>query len=118
MKSRLLFWILLALFLMDKYLQYQEAMPAFLNNYLDDFLLMPLGMGAALLTQQYLVNPAFLFRFQQVVFVLLIFTLLFEGFFPSVFPEYTSDPFDFIAYTAGAFFFYFFQNHPAVKVKE
>jgi hypothetical protein len=84
---------------------------AWLQNYVDDFLFIPIVAGLALLIQQYF-TPFFQYPLST-VFILWVYTcLVFEGMFPFILSSYTFDWLDMPVYGFGAAFFHLFMNRP------
>ena len=83
----------------------------YLNSYLDDLACFPvvLTIGLAFLrwmqrSRSYVLSKA------QVVLAVIYFSVVFEGILPAVSENYTRDPLDVIAYSAGAFLFWRYIN--------
>ena len=88
----------------------------FLDQYLDPFCSIPVLCGALVYERSY-----FLSRIKKVpviyrlplfdtIIICLALSLFFEFVFPRITPLFFYDPFDFLSYLAGMFYFYFFIN--------
>ncbi len=111
------FLLLLFLLLIEKCWQWFAFPAGIIASYADDFLLIPLVMGAALWVQQKYISPKFVYSILQIFIIWFACCLIFEGLFPILWPAYTRDLWDFGAYALGAFYFYLLLNYPAVKIK-
>jgi len=79
----------------------------FIDSYLDPFCSIPFLLSGFVLERRWLLKMKD-FRltiFETTVFTI-AFSLLFEFVFPYLFPEFIFDPYDFLAYAAGAIVFY------------
>jgi hypothetical protein len=79
----------------------------FLDNYIDDFVLLPIILSVALILQRNFVtkNIHFVFNKKLVIFSCIYFCIVFELIIPSISPYFTKDWFDCIAYGVGALYF-------------
>lgn len=106
------FWGASSLFILHQILEkhYQIAIP-FADNYLDDFLAMPIILTIFWTEQRVLWK-----RFQHplTIFQIIVFTLAFSIFFEEILPNYnvnyTKDYWDYLAYGLGSLCFYFTIN--------
>ena len=92
-----------ALFLLHQYLIHIGRSTAFLQSYLDDFLVLPLALSAINDLSKWLSRPLHLK--QLIVFAIIgviWFGLLFELILPQSLRHGTADPFDLLAYALGA----------------
>ncbi len=108
--------ILLLFLLIEKCLQWFANPIGIIASYADDFLVIPLVMGAALWIHQKYISKKFVYSRLQILLYWALFSLVFEGIFPVFTPAFTADPIDLLAYAAGSIYFYFFINYPAVKI--
>ncbi|RYF85663.1 MAG: hypothetical protein EOO03_12935 [Chitinophagaceae bacterium] len=92
--------------------QFPAHVPALFVYYLPDVLCLPVILTLALLFQRHIVYRSLSYRLSwgQVVFALLYVSLLFELVFPLFLPRYTSDVLDVVAYSLGAFAYWFWIN--------
>jgi len=112
-------FVLVLIFLVDKWVQHYLVVPNWFSSYADDLLLIPLVMGLALWVQQNVVNHQFAFQKKQIIGTWLFFSLFFEVLAPIIWSTaYTRDVLDIVAYGLGALIFAFFLNHGAEKTKE
>jgi len=107
------FWACAGLFIAHQFLQKigHISLP-WLDNHLDCLVCMPILLSAWLLERRYLVfkNPAHRLSSAEVVLATLILALLFEGAFPALSDQFTSDWRDVLAYAAGSLIFWKFLN--------
>lgn len=83
----------------------------FFDNYLDDFLCIPLVIYLIGIIEFYLFNKRLKsYRIQTVICIFIFYSLLFEWIAPKYFYFGTADYFDMVMYLFGAFF-YLFINH-------
>jgi hypothetical protein len=116
--KNLAYWLAILIFILDKIIQNFFHAPIWLSSYLDDFLLLPIFLGSALLVQQKFINQKFTFKITLVIVVWLIFSVLFEFLFPSLISGYTSDYWDILVYGLGGVYYLAFINYPAVNSKQ
>ena len=92
-----------------KYGQYN--VPWFFSNYFADVLCLPLLLSFSLLLLRHFKKENTLWlNTNQIIFTLIYTSILFEFVLPKYSDRYTSDFFDFFAYSFGTFFFYIFQK--------
>jgi hypothetical protein len=113
--NKFAFWLVVLAFVFDKIIQSTNYSPKWVNNYLDDFLLIPIFLGSALMVQQAIVFDQFSFKKGQIFAVWLVFSILFEFIFPKITSAYVADVWDILAYGLGAIYFKVFLNYPAKK---
>ena len=91
---------------------------AFLNNYLNDLLCLPLVLGAAIFFQRNIVlrQPAYALSKWQIGVIVIYFSVMFEWVFPQFMPRYTADFFDVICYGLGGGLFWIFGNANGEKL--
>lgn len=87
-------------------------LPSFINNYVNDFLCLPLLLGAMEFAVRRLKKDySFQFSFWFVVLLALYYAIYFEYYLPKVNPRYTSDWIDVVLYFSGGLIFYFSQRN-------
>ncbi|WP_266203645.1 magnesium citrate secondary transporter [Pontibacter kalidii] len=87
-----------------------------LHTHLDDLLALPLTLTIALAAERlYFRNPYFVLPLRYTLLALLLFSLVFEGLLPLLHRRYTADPWDVLAYLAGAFIFQGWMNKPLAE---
>ena len=86
--------------------------PEVLSAYLDDFLCLPILLSLILLVQRRLIvqDEAFKLPVGHIIVSILYISLLFELVLPGFSVKFIGDPFDVLAYSAGAALFYFSIN--------
>lgn len=83
------------------------SLPWYVNDYLNDLLLMPLVLGLLSFTIRYLKNDSsFQFSLSFIIGLALYYSLYFEYYLPEVNPRYTGDWIDILLYFFGGFLFY------------
>jgi hypothetical protein len=84
------------------------------HDYLADFLCMPVVMGIALAILRRWVSrdEGSTLSSALMVGTVLLYSFLFEYWFPSISPNFTADPWDVLAYALGAVAFHVFLNRP------
>jgi hypothetical protein len=95
---------------MTIYLMQRLSLPlnSFINNYVNDFLCLPLLLGAMTFVIQRLKNDnSFQFSIGFVVFLAGYYSFYFEYYLPGVNSRYTADWIDVILYFSGGFVFFF-----------
>lgn len=89
-------------------------LPKIINNYLNDFLIIPILLFICLLFLRWSRNePNFRFNFGIILYICLMYSILFEFVFPNYLARYTKDYVDIILYFASGFIFYKLQNKSA-----
>ena len=105
--------LLLLLFLANRLLEGVGGSSVLLRSWLDDVLVMPLALGAALWLHRRRIRSAYwTMPVLQVVFAVVLYAVLFEFVLPLVSQRATGDPLDVVAYSAGAALFQFALNRP------
>ena len=92
-------------------------LPGFINNYVNDFLCLPLVLGALTFIIRYLKKDKD-FKF-PLFFVLLLatyYSVYFEYYLPKVNRRYTADSIDVVLYFASAIAFFIIQNNKRKKL--
>jgi len=86
-------------------------LPTILNNYLNDFLIIPIVLTLCLYVLRFTRNnKQYKLPFGIVLFLCLGYSVFFEGFMPNISTRYTRDIFDVFVYFSGGFWFYFIQK--------
>lgn len=86
-------------------------LPQIINNYLNDFLIIPVLLFICLLFLRWSRNESnFRFKIGIILYVCLMYSILFEFIFPNYLARYTKDYLDIILYFASGFIFYILQN--------
>ena len=113
------FWACLLLYAGFRLWQklFPATVPGMLQNYLADFLCLPIILTLAVLLQRYVVlrNPFYILNKAQVLFTVIYFSVLFELVFPYFFARYTADFWDVLAYAAGGWVYWYFIHPSAVR---
>jgi hypothetical protein len=113
--NKFAYWLVVLAFIFDKFIQSTNYSPKWVNSYLDDFLLIPIFLGSALIVQQTIVFGQFSFKNSQIFATWLVFSILFEFIFPKLTSAYVADFWDILAYGLGVIYFAVFLNYPAKK---
>ncbi|MEJ8802558.1 hypothetical protein [Pontibacter sp. H249] len=101
-----LFIACLLLFCLNQVLENNGVYVWPLHTHLDDFLCLPLTLTIILAAERvYFQNPAFILPKRYLVIAAVLFSLMFEVILPLFAARYTADPWDVIAYAAGALLF-------------
>ncbi|MEJ8756840.1 magnesium citrate secondary transporter [Pontibacter sp. H259] len=106
-----LFWVLAALYSghwVWRWLAFPR--PAWLQNYFDDLLCLPLVLTATLFVMRIFYGSQLRLSGYHVAFTILYFSVAFEVFFPKFMPRYTADFADVLLYIFGGIFFHRFLN--------
>ena len=112
MMKSLLFYTTLALSLLIYSLQREHvALPTWVNNYVNDFLTLPLVLSIC----QYILRKLkkqtdLLLPLSLILFVALYYSVYFEWYLPKHNPRYTGDWLDCVMYFSGAGVFYLLNN--------
>ena len=86
-------------------------LPSLINNYVNDFLCLPLLLGAMeFVIRRLKKDYSFQFSFWFVVFLAFYYAVYFEYYLPKVNSRYTSDWIDVVLYFSGGLIFYFSQR--------
>ena len=89
----------------------QLPLPNWIYYYINDFLCMPIVLGACLAVLRLLKQTEALYVPLPVIVVLTVYFIIhFEWIMPEVLTRYTSDPVDIALYILGAFLFWVFQK--------
>ena len=89
-------------------------LPNFINNYTNDFLIVPIVLFMCLLFLRWSRNNKnFTLSLPIVLYVCLLYSILFEFVFPEYLARYTKDYIDIILYFTGGFIFFALQNKPS-----
>ncbi len=92
------------------------ALPEWTNNYLNDFLCMPIVLFIGQFTVRKLKrNNALRLPWPLILTLTLFYSIYFEYYLPSFNLRYTADFLDIILYFLGSAFFYFMENKLMVK---
>lgn len=85
----------------------------FIDNYLDDLVVLPIILGISTIIQQkFITNNSFTVNYKTIIYSWLYFCIVFECIIPRFNRHFTTDWFDCIAYGIGALYFVCFQNKP------
>jgi hypothetical protein len=112
-----LFLILLLIFILHQFSQYifKLQLP-FLNNYLDNFLAMPVILTLLLAEKKYIYKQKELkLSMLFIILATLYVAFVTEWLFPLLSERFTTDWLDLVFYSLGSVFFYLFMNKTAVK---
>ncbi|NQV53732.1 MAG: hypothetical protein HQ500_11140 [Flavobacteriales bacterium] len=101
-----------------KFVELYDATIPLLHSYLEDLLALPIILGTALIAVQLLLpgNRNFIITRRDLLIILFLFTLYFEGVLPYFNESFTADPFDILCYFAGAWIFKTYMNR-ALPIK-
>jgi len=90
---------------------FEIYLPKIINNYLNDFLIIPIVLFSCLsvlrITRN---NKSFVLSLPIILYVCFMYSILFEFVFPNYLARYTKDYIDMMLYFAGGFIFYKLQN--------
>lgn len=113
--KKILFYIALCLASTLYFLQkLQVPIPAWLNNYVNDFLVLPLVLSICLYSVQKIKKDQQIrLSLPLIAVITLMYCFYFEWYLPQHNARYTADYFDCLLYFGGAFVFYLLQ--PAKK---
>ncbi|QSS97695.1 hypothetical protein [Psychroflexus sp. ALD_RP9] len=105
------------LFLVHQYLQNETSINiAFLNNYLDPFLLMPLLLYAVLWERRmFLKDKSMVLSYTEIFGYFLLMVILGEVLFPYVSKKFTADYWDILAYALGTLAYIIAKKFPDLK---
>ncbi|MBU3012780.1 hypothetical protein KO506_15305 [Polaribacter vadi] len=88
------------------------SLPKITNNYLNDFLIIPIVLYLSLHFLKWSRNnPDFTLTLPIILYVCFMYSILFEFIFPKYLARYTKDFVDVILYFASGFIFYKLQNN-------
>lgn len=91
---------------------YQQELPLLINNYLNDFLIIPITLTICLYVLRFTRNnktykiPVFI-----IGYLCILFSVFFEKIMPGISERYTSDTLDVLVYFLGGLWFLFLQNN-------
>lgn len=86
-------------------------LPNIINNYVNDFLIIPIILIPSLFILQWSRSDKnYRISFWVIIYICSLYALLFEFLIPKYHPRYTADLIDVILYFAGGFVFYYLQN--------
>jgi hypothetical protein len=101
----ILFFIALTIYSMQRF---HLPLPALVNNYVNDFLYLPLVLGAIeFIIRRLKRDSSFKVPIAFVVFLASCYSFYFEYYLPRLNPRYTADWIDVILYFSGAFAYFF-----------
>jgi len=92
------------------------SLPKIINNYLNDFLLIPIALNSCLLILRYVKSDSQLQL--PLAFCLVVtfgYSLFFEVLIPDTNPRYTADLWDIGAYFLGLAFYLFAENYTSIS---
>lgn len=105
-------WIPFLIFLLHQFIQYGLGWSTpIADAYLDPLLALPILLGLLLFERQMIFKIRRL-TLLEVCVVTVVLTLIFEEGFPRWQPAFVRDPLDYLAYLAGALYFWVFLNPP------
>lgn len=86
-------------------------LPKLINNYLNDFLIVPIVLTISLYVTRFLRNSKeYKLSIGVIIYICVLYATLFEFIFPKYLSRYTADIIDVILYFAGGFVFYILQK--------
>lgn len=89
----------------------QYSLPAIINNYVNDFLIIPIVLFLSLVVLRWSRNNKnFTLSLPTILYVCFFYSFLFEFIFPKYLTRYTKDFVDVIVYFASGFLFYYLQK--------
>ena len=87
------------------------SLPKLINNYLNDFLIVPIVLAPCLYILRWSKNnPKYELSLAIILYVCSMFSLLFEWYFPKILSRYTADILDVMIYFLSGIFFYVIQK--------
>jgi hypothetical protein len=87
------------------------SLPPSINNYLNDFLIVPIVLYISLYILKRTRNDSsFFLKIPIVLYVCFLYSIIFEYFLPKYVPRYTKDLIDVMLYFASGAVFYFLQK--------
>ena len=93
-------------------------LPKIINNYLNDFLIIPIVLYACLLVLRFTRNDKnFTLNLFMILYVCTFYSIIFEFILPNYLARYTADIIDVLLYFAGGFAFYLLQNKAVIPKK-
>lgn len=114
------FIIFIGVFLIIYTLQkLQIPLPFWINNYVNDFLCMPVVLTICLAAVRFIKKDKSLFLpLSAIVSLTLFYSIYFEYFLPAHYPRYTADWLDVVMYFLGATMFFVFQKMGLIHHKD
>ncbi len=86
-------------------------LPAIVNNYVNDFLIVPICLTISLTVLRITKNePHFYLRLHHVLYLAIVYAILFEFILPKYYKRYTPDAVDVVLYMFSAILFYYLQR--------
>jgi hypothetical protein len=114
MNKKLTFYCIASFFLglcIYIFQRFKVYLPKIINNYLNDFLIIPIVLFVCLLVLRKVRNNLKLtLNLPVILYVCLLYSILFEFVFPKYLARYTKDYIDIILYFAGGLIFYKLQK--------
>lgn len=96
----------------------QYPLSTFINNYLNDFLFVPIVLSLIqFLVRKIKNNKQFKIPTSAIIMIVIYYSLYFEYFMPKLNQRYTADLFDVLMYILGGLFFYLVENSSITKQK-
>ena len=87
------------------------ALPSLIDNYVNDFLCLPIVLGGILFIIRWLKkDDKYRFPFAFIIFMALYYSFYFEYYLPTYNPRYTADWMDVLLYFSGALAFFFYKK--------
>lgn len=109
----ILFGVFLVIYTLQKF---QIPLPSWINNYVNDFLCMPVVLSICLAVIRTLKKDNKLFLpLSAIVSLTIFYAIYFEYYLPKVNVRYTADWLDVLLYFFGAGVFYLFQKRKVIK---
>ncbi len=113
-REALIYVALIGLFGANRVLEAVGRSPGAVRSWLDDLLVLPLALGAALALHRMGGRPAhWTLPGAQSALAAILFTVAFEVVLPVVSDRFVADPLDGVAYAVGALLFHLVLNRPA-----
>ena len=93
-------------------------LPRFINNYTNDFLILPIVLTICLFVLQKIrQDNSFTISIAIIIYMVLFYTVFFEIIMPKVSERYTADTLDFLMYSLGGLWFWYLQRKSIYKNK-
>lgn len=90
---------------------YKIPLPIFINNYLNDFLIIPIVLSLSLIVLRKIrEDSVLLLTIPVIVYVFVCYSVFFEYYMPKINSRYTSDIVDVLMYLLGSIWFYMLQK--------
>jgi cytochrome bd-type quinol oxidase subunit 2 len=91
--------------------QFSLPLPHFVNNYVNDFLIIPIILTICLFILRWSKNDKnYQIPLSIILYLCVFYSLLFEGYFPTILERYTADIVDVILYFSSGIVFYILQQ--------